>query len=132
MKLTKSENRTNVSFSIHGLGNELTNRLNAIYAISKKHGGQDNVMSGKSAWNHDKTGTPTTPANGQAFGAVTFHSNKTPNHLEAALELVALIHSWGYHYETFQEVVKTHRTHDTFLHKAGTPYARPQTFIEKV
>lgn len=124
MKTIKSKNRTNITFNVIDFGNLFTDKMNQIHFIAKKHNAQVNVYSNASHLKFDKNSNIIGFDFGNAGGSITFHSHSC-DHESAASELISLLESYGYKNEKFEEVIKTHK-------EDGTPYKKPQTFIEKV
>lgn len=127
MKTLSAHTHTNVTFTLNAFGNDFTMKMNKIHALVKLYNGQDNIYSNVSHLRFDKKANVIGLQQASAGGTIVFHSHNCPiNHSEAATLLVNILESFGLKlHEKLQEVVKTHR-------KDGSPYACPQTFIERV
>jgi hypothetical protein len=124
MKTTFSNNRTSVTFTVNGFGNELIKQMNEINTISNKYNAQVNLFNNKPAFKSNVDGKLLAPQFGSSGGTITFHEHSC-EHVKAAMELIELLESYGYVNEYFEEVIRTHKAD-------GTPYKIAQTFIEKV
>lgn len=124
MKISTYKNRIAITFNLSGIGNEMTNKYNAVCKISSKHNAQQMLFENKSNWKRDKNGVIIEAQLGNIGGTITFHSHSCDINT-ASNEMIEYLKSIGLTPEYYKEVVKHFK-------KDGTPYKQTQYFLEKV